>query len=59
MNNCSKLMNNCSQLMNNFPDCMKSIEKMDAQSNTFTATEPCFCLSVSFLYTPYSYLTEN
>ena len=45
--------------MNNFPDCMKSIEKMDAQSNTFTATEPCFCLSVSFLYTPYSYLTEN
>ncbi len=45
--------------MNNFPDCMKSIEKMDAQSNTFTATEPCFCLSVSFLYMPYSYLTEN
>ena len=30
--------------MNNFPDCMKSIEKMDAQSNTFTATELCSCL---------------
>ena len=45
--------------MNNFPDCMKSIEKMDAQSNMFTATELCFCLSVSFLYMPYSYLTEN
>ena len=30
--------------MNNFPYCMKSIEKIGVKSNTFTATELCFCL---------------
>ena len=30
--------------MNNFPDYMKSIEKMGAQLDTFTATKLCSCL---------------
>ena len=30
--------------MSDFPDRMKSIEKIGAKSNTFTATELCSCL---------------
>ena len=43
--------------MNNFPNCVKSIEKIGVKLNTFTATEPCFCLSVSLYRPPCSYLT--
>ncbi len=45
--------------MNNFPCCMKSIEKMGAKSDTFTATKLCSCLSISYLGQPCSYLTKN
>ena len=45
--------------MNNFPDRMKSIEKMGAKSDTFTATKLCSCLSISYLGQPCSYLTKN
>lgn len=45
--------------MNNFSYCMKSIEKMGAKSDTFTATELCSCLSIGFLVQPCSYLTKN
>ena len=30
--------------MSNFPYCMKSIEKMGAKLDTFTATKLCSCL---------------
>ena len=45
--------------MSDFPDRMKSIEKIGAKSNTFTATELCFFLFISLHRPPCSYLTKN